>query len=98
MDIGKRVAEFADIVCAIGVVYDIGDKKGWWPLSFPHDPSYLIAILVVAACSLNVWALRRNSKPAGPAGALESNEGIPSSGIKSRAKVFTGGKITSQPM
>jgi hypothetical protein len=61
MEIVGRLAQFANIVSGIVVVYDLVDKHGWWPVSFPRDPGFvLLAVCVIAAALLNTIALQRD--------------------------------------
>jgi hypothetical protein len=64
MDWGKRLAEGSNILCAGVVVYNLGESRGWWPVSFPHDPAAVLAGAVILAAALNIIALHRKSTSA----------------------------------
>ncbi len=70
MDIGKRLAETASVVAAVFLVGDVGDKHGWWTVTYLAGiVEYGLPLSILVALGLNTWVLHRH-KSAPPSAAL----------------------------
>jgi hypothetical protein len=73
MDIGKRGAEIANVLCAVLLFSDFGEKHHWWAMThMAAFVEYAFPFSILLALGLNVWALQR--KPKEPAIAGLTND------------------------
>ena len=77
MDIGRRSAELANVVCAVLLVTDFGDKHGWWNMSYLTGfVGYALPFSILVALAVNVWALHRRREVYLPAEAKKDSAAL----------------------